>query len=68
MTEKQRKQFNLMLFALKQISSYQAPEKLQRNSKADYGLSYTEALEMSYENVINTARVASMRIRRIKEK
>lgn len=44
--------------ALKEISAYQPPEKLRRLAEKQYGLSYEEALEMAYENVLSTARAA----------
>lgn len=56
-TEKQKEQFNLMLAALKEIRSYQSPEKLRRDSEKDWGLEYEEALEMSYENMQATAAI-----------
>lgn len=42
--------------ALKGIArGYQTPAQLRRNSEGDYGLSFTEALEMAYENIQYTA-------------
>ena len=58
-TEKQKEQFNSMLFALRQISKqYQTPEQLRRNAEKEYGLDYAEALEMSYENIQSSAKSA----------
>lgn len=37
--------------ALKRIADYMSPERLRRVSEKQYGLDYTEALEMSYENM-----------------
>lgn len=48
----------LMWATLKEISKYQSPEKLRRQSEKQYGLSYEEALEMAYENVIEAAKRA----------
>ena len=36
---------------LKEISSYQAPEQIQRGYEKQYGLNYAEALTYAYENV-----------------
>lgn len=47
-----------MWATLKEISKYQSPEKLRRQSEKQYGLSYEEALEMAYENVIEAAKRA----------
>lgn len=58
-TEKQREQFNKMIIALKQIGNeYQTPTQLRKSSNNDWGLDYTDALEMSYENIQGTAKFA----------
>jgi hypothetical protein len=44
--------------ALKEIASYMTPAQLRRESSGRYGLEHTEALEMAYENVVNTAKWA----------
>lgn len=44
--------------ALKQISKHDSPEWLVKNSERHYGLTYTEALEIAYENVIQVAKDA----------
>lgn len=44
--------------ALKVISGYQTVEQLRRNSERDWGLSFEEALEMAYDNVIFEAKQA----------
>lgn len=68
-TEKQFNQFNHMLRALKKIAKdYQTPEQLQRNCKGDYGLSYSETLEMAYENLQNEARNGYFKIQELKAK
>ncbi len=54
--------------ALKRIQSYQTPEQLRRSAEKDYGLSYEEALEMAYENVLAEAKAATHRKRRPAEK
>lgn len=41
--------------ALKVIGAYYTPSKLRKKAEAEYGLSYEEALEMSYENIQATA-------------
>ncbi|MCK9627706.1 MAG: hypothetical protein M0R37_03840 [Bacteroidales bacterium] len=54
-TEKQRKQFNIMLNALKTIKAYQSPRQLRKESLKDWGLDFEEAIEMAYENIQNEA-------------
>ena len=67
MTPKQKQQFNTMLKALKTISkSYQTPNQLRRDSEGQYGLDYTEALEMSYENIQSEARYAAKCVKELK--
>lgn len=66
MTKAQIKNYNRMLSTLRTIASYQTPEQLQKGSEADWGLSYHEALEMAYENVLEEARRGALRIRFIK--
>jgi hypothetical protein len=54
MNDKQKNQFNVMLRALKAISKdFLTPEQLFKNSQKLYGLDYTEALEMAYENCLD---------------
>jgi hypothetical protein len=45
-------------FALTRITKYQTPKQLRRSAEREYGLSYEEALEMAYENVLEEARGA----------
>ena len=52
-----------LLAALKRISRYQSPESLRRYSERELGLSYTEALEMAYENVLHEAKIAAKGVR-----
>ena len=59
---KEQKMFDI----LKEISSYQSPGRLRRNSEKEYGLDYEEALEMAYENVILAAKFAITGMRRPK--
>jgi hypothetical protein len=67
MTEKQKNQFNVMLKALRCISKeFLTPEQLFKNSQKLYGLDYTEALEMAYENCINVAKVNCKNIKELK--
>lgn len=56
MTPKQKEHFNRMLNTLKTIKEYQSAEKLRKDSEKDWGLDYTEALEMSYENIQTEAK------------
>lgn len=44
--------------ALKRITKYQTVNQLRKNSERDWGLTFEEALEMSYENLQNEARQA----------
>lgn len=46
---------------------YQTTDQLRRSAERDYGLSYTEALEMAYENLQHEAAVAIKRKRRPKQ-
>ncbi|MBX7174956.1 MAG: hypothetical protein K1X72_28525 [Pyrinomonadaceae bacterium] len=66
-TEKQKEQFNQMLFTLKTISkSYMTPEKLRKESMKTFGLDYEEALEMAYENIQWDAKKVCAGIKTIK--
>jgi hypothetical protein len=41
---------------LKRIAKgYQTPDQLRRNSERDFGCSFSDALEMTYENLQNDA-------------
>jgi hypothetical protein len=67
MNDKQKNQFNVMLRALKAISKdFLTPEQLFKNSQKLYGLDYTEALEMAYENCIGVAKANCKNIKEIK--
>lgn len=44
--------------ALRRILSYQTIARLRKHSERDWGLSFGEALEMAYENVMEDARRA----------
>ena len=44
--------------ALRVIASYDSIQRLRRESEKRYGLDYTEALEMAYENIIEDAKSA----------
>jgi hypothetical protein len=54
MTEKEMR----LYYALKRITKYDPPERLRKHSEHFYGLSYQEALEMAYDNVLNEAKSA----------
>lgn len=41
--------------ALKVITKYMSPDKLRQIAEKKYGLSPEEAIEMAYENVLETA-------------
>lgn len=67
MTEKQKKQFNTMLNALKNIYKwYDTSEKVIKNAEKNYGLSWQEALEMAYDNIQQEARLAAYWVKHIK--
>lgn len=69
MSEKQRIKFNQMRNALIQISShYQTPAQLERGSGDQYGLDYTEALEMAYENIQDLAKQSVKGVKFIPDK
>lgn len=53
--------------ALKRIAAYVTPDRLRREAEKSYGLSFEEALEYAYENVVNEARLATKGRRRPKE-
>jgi hypothetical protein len=44
--------------ALRRIKAYMTTAQLRRHSERKYGLSYEEALEMAYENVLGEAQAA----------
>ena len=64
-TKIQAKQFNRMYLALKEISSYETPNQLSKLAGKEYGLEHTEALEMAYENMQNTAKYNVKGIKRL---
>jgi hypothetical protein len=65
-TEKQAQQFNRMLAMLKRISKqYQTPDRMKKDSDKDWGLDYTGALEMAYENIQGDAGAACKGIKQI---
>ncbi len=66
MTDKQKYQFNKMRTVLRRIMNYQSPPQLRRNSQKQYGIGGEEAIEMAYENIINTALNGVKGIRAIK--
>jgi hypothetical protein len=55
--------FLRMYNALREITQYQTPEKLKKDSRNDWGLDYEESLEMAYENIQQTAKDAIKGIR-----
>jgi hypothetical protein len=55
--------------ALRRIAKdYQTPAQLRRNAERQYGLSYHEALEYAYENILNDAKQAIRGVRMPKPK
>lgn len=53
--------------ALKRITQYMPPKKMQNVSQKLYGLEPDEAIEMAYENVLNLAQQAIKGKRRPKD-
>jgi len=47
-----------------EMASYQTPEQLRRHAESDYGCGYEEALEMAYENLLQTAKMAKKKLPR----
>lgn len=52
--------------ALKRITAYMPPEKLEKVCEKRYGLERDEAIEMAYENVLEEAKQAIKGMRRPK--
>ena len=66
-TKKQAQQFNSMKATLNRIAKeYQTPTQLQRQSQSDYGLEYSEAMEMAYENIQSEAKFAVRGVKSLK--
>lgn len=65
MTDKQKQNYNKMRDALIEITKYQTPEKLRRDSEKDWGVEYEEALEMAYENIQETAKFSVKGVKKI---
>lgn len=66
MTPKQVEQFNRMRDTLIRIArEYQTPDQLRRNADRDYGLDFSEAIEMAYENIQGEARAAVRGVRAV---
>lgn len=64
--EKDKKIILRLYDALRRISKYESPERLRRQAEKEYGLSYEEALEMAYDNVMIEAKNALIGIRKPK--
>jgi len=65
MTKKQIENYNKMRRALIEITKYQTPDKLRKDSEKDWGLEFEEAIEMSYENIQQTAKLAVKGVREL---
>lgn len=50
--------------ALKRITQYDSPERLEKRALRDYGLNGAEAIEAAYENVRAEAKAAIKGMRR----
>ncbi len=66
MTPKQKEHFNSMRESLRMIADFRTTDELRKTAESDYGLSYEEALEMAYENVLSNAQCAVRGIREAK--
>lgn len=44
--------------ALRQITAYDSPERIERTAERDWGLEPHEALQMAYDNIQGEARAA----------
>lgn len=56
MTEQEKKNYELMRATLQRIArDYQSPEELRENCESQYGLDFSDALEMSYDNIQSEA-------------
>lgn len=55
MTNKEIQKFNIMVDALTTITKYMTTKQIGREN---YGLDYTESLEMAYDNIKGTAKFA----------
>lgn len=51
--------------ALIEITKYQTPDKLRKDSEKDWGVDFEEAIEMAYENIQGTAKYAVKGIRAV---
>lgn len=59
--------YNRMYDALVTIAKgYQTTDQLKRDGKSQYGLGYTETLEMAYENIQQLAKEATRHVRRFR--
>lgn len=56
MLTKLERDFLQMHAALRRIMRYQTTARLRINSQKDWGLDYTEAVEMAYENIQDEAK------------
>ncbi len=63
MTKKQIDNYNKMRNALIEITKYQTPYKLRKDSEKDWGVDFEEAIEMAYENIQVTAKDAVKGVR-----
>ena len=66
MTLKQKENYNKMARALRNITNFQSPEKMRKNSENDWGLEYEECLKMAYDNIQVMAKENVKGIRLIK--
>jgi hypothetical protein len=69
MTPKEMATWNRMRAALIRIyKGYQTPDQLRRNAERDFGCSFDETIEMSYENLQSEAKGAVRGVRQKKPK
>lgn len=68
MTKKEIANYNRMLKALTSIAKeYMTTKQIRKESERESQLGYTELLEMTYENIQETAKQACKGIHHIKE-
>lgn len=49
---------------INELASYQTSAQLRRSAEREYGCSYEEVLEMAYENMLQTAKLAKKKLPR----
>lgn len=66
MEDRMIKSLGIAIGALSTIANdFQSLEEIRNGSKLEYGLDYEEALEMSYENMQEEAKIAMERLKKL---